>query len=70
MTAWNRRVAAATRVREVGEPDAIEERLRSMGLPAGMHPDDMYAIATLLRVAESRGTGYGTDTPGRGPRAI
>jgi len=60
MTAWNRRVAAATRVREVGDPDAIEERLRSLGLPTGLHPDDIIAVATLLRVAESRGVGFGT----------
>lgn len=60
MTAWNRRVAAATRVREVGDPDALEQRLRSFGLPSGMHPDDMTAVVALLRVAESRGTGFGT----------
>ncbi|MDW3220621.1 MAG: bifunctional diguanylate cyclase/phosphodiesterase [Acidimicrobiales bacterium] len=60
MTAWNRRVAAATRVREVGDPDALEDRLRSLGLPTGMHPDDIVAVATLLRIAESRGTGFGT----------
>jgi len=60
MTAWNRRVAAATRVREVGDPDALEERLRALGLPSGMHPDDIVSIATMLRVAESRGVGFGT----------
>lgn len=60
MTAWNRRVAAATRVREVGDPHAIEARLRALGLPTGMHPDDVIAVATLLRVAESRGVGFGT----------
>ncbi len=60
MTAWNRRVAAATRVREVSDPEALEERLKSMGLPAGMHPDDILAIATILRIAENRGTGFGT----------
>ena len=60
MTAWNRRVAAATRVREVGDPEALEQRLRSLGLPEGMHPDDIVAVATLLRVAESRGVGFGT----------
>ncbi len=60
MTAWNRRVAAATRVRDVGDPERVEERLRAMGLPVGMHPDDIVAVATLLRVAESRGTGFGT----------
>ena len=60
MTAWNRRVAAATRVREVGDPEAIEQRLRAMGLPEGMHPDDIVAVVTMLRVAESRGTGFGT----------
>jgi diguanylate cyclase (GGDEF)-like protein len=60
MTAWNRRVAAATRVREVSDPEAIEDRLRAMGLPDGMHPDDIVAVATLLRVAESRGVGFGT----------
>jgi diguanylate cyclase (GGDEF)-like protein len=60
MTAWNRRVAAATRVREVGDPEALETRLRSMGLPEGMHPDDIVAVATLLRVAETRGVGFGT----------
>lgn len=60
MTAWNRRVAAATRVREVGDPEALEERLRSLGLPTGMHPDDIVAVATLLRIAETRGAGFGT----------
>lgn len=60
MTAWNRRVAAATRVREVGDPEALEARLRAMGLPEGMHPDDIVAVATLLRVAETRGVGFGT----------
>jgi diguanylate cyclase (GGDEF)-like protein len=60
MTAWNRRVAAATRVREVGDPEALEQRLRSLGLPEGMHPDDIVAVATMLRVAESRGVGFGT----------
>lgn len=60
MTAWNRRVAAATRVREVGDPEALEERLRAMGLPTGMHPDDALAVATLLRIAEGRPGGFGT----------
>ncbi|MDG2025800.1 MAG: bifunctional diguanylate cyclase/phosphodiesterase [Acidimicrobiales bacterium] len=60
MTAWNRRVAAATRVREAGEPDALEDKLRALGLPTGMHPDDIVAVATLLRIAETRGTGFGT----------
>lgn len=60
MTAWNRRVAAATRVREFGDPEAIEDRLRSLGLPSGMHPDDIVTIATLLRIAETRGAGFGT----------
>ncbi|MEM7141043.1 MAG: bifunctional diguanylate cyclase/phosphodiesterase [Actinomycetota bacterium] len=60
MTAWNRRVAAATRVREVGDPDALEDKLRALGLPTGMHPDDIVAVATLLRIAETRGTGFGT----------
>lgn len=58
MTAWNRRVAAATRVREVVDPDALEERLKSMGLPTGLHPDDVLSIATLLRLAETRGEGF------------
>jgi hypothetical protein len=60
LTAWNRRVAAATRVREVGDPEALEERLRSLGLPTGLHPDDIVSVATLLRIAESRGIGFGT----------
>jgi diguanylate cyclase (GGDEF)-like protein len=60
MTAWNRRVAAATRVREVGDPHALENRLQAMGLPRGMHPDDILAVATLLRIAENRGRGFGT----------
>jgi diguanylate cyclase (GGDEF)-like protein len=60
MTAWSRRVAAATRVREGGDPEAIEERLLALGLPEGMHPDDIVAVATMLRVAEARGEGFGT----------
>ena len=60
MTAWNRRVAAATRVREVGDPQALEDRLKAMGLPSGTHPDDILAVTTLLRIAENRGNGFGT----------
>ncbi|MEZ5166185.1 MAG: diguanylate cyclase [Acidimicrobiales bacterium] len=60
MTNWNRRVAAATRVREVGAPEALEERLRAMGLPSGLHPDDVLAVASLLRLAENRKAGFGS----------
>ena len=61
MTTWNRRMAAATRVREVSNsPDAIEERLSAMGLPEGLHPDDALAVMTLLRLADHRETGFGT----------
>jgi diguanylate cyclase (GGDEF)-like protein len=65
MTAWNRRVAAATRVREIGDPEALEERLREMELPSGIHPDDMLAVTTLLRVAESRTSGFDTTIDAR-----
>ncbi len=59
MTSWNRRVAAASRVRD-GEHDSAEERFTSLGLPEGLHPDDAVAVATMLRVAEHRSTGFST----------
>ena len=59
MTSWNRRVAAATRFRE-GDPDSMEERFASLGLPHGLHHDDAIAIAALVRVAEHRAAGFGT----------
>ncbi len=59
MTSWNRRVAAASRVRDI-DPDSLGERLIARGLPAGLHPDDAVAVNALLRLAESRATGFGT----------
>ena len=46
-TSWNRRVAAASRVRDNVDPDGIEDRLAALGLPRGLHPDDAVAIVTL-----------------------
>ncbi len=40
-------------IAEVVDPDALEERLKSMGLPTGLHPDDVLSIATLLRLADT-----------------
>ena len=59
-TSWNRRVAAASRVRDNLDPDGIEDRLAALGLPRGLHPDDAVAIVTLLRVAEGRTNGFST----------
>ena len=58
MSSWNRRVAAASRVRDNLDPDAIDERLRALGLPRGLHPDDAIAVLALLRVAEGREGGF------------
>jgi len=59
MTSWNRRVAAASRVRESdGEFNA--DRLAALGLPTGLHPDDATAVFGLLRIAEGRPGGFGT----------
>lgn len=59
MTNWNRRVAAATRVREVtAEKHQFDERLTKLGLPEGLHPDDARAISALLRVADARNAGF------------
>ncbi|MEM9463853.1 MAG: GGDEF and EAL domain-containing protein [Actinomycetota bacterium] len=58
MSSWNRRVAAASRVRDNLDPDGIDERLRALGLPGGLHPDDAVAIMALLRVAEGRAGGF------------
>ena len=58
MSSWNRRVAAASRVRDNLDPDGIDERLRSLGLPRDLHPDDAIAVITLLRVAEGRAGGF------------
>ncbi len=65
MTSWNKRVAAATRVRENTDPSALNERLVSLGLPASLHPDDTVAVLALLRVAESREGGFGATVLGR-----
>jgi len=59
-SSWNRRVAAATRVRDTAHPDGVQERLDALGLPRGVHPDDAVAIATLLRVADGRTNGFST----------
>ncbi len=64
MTAWNRRVAAASRVRHNLELQP-EQRLESLGLPKGLHPDDTMAVATMLRVARGRANGYSTIILGR-----
>lgn len=58
MSSWNRRVAAASRVRDNLDPDGIEERLSSLGLPRHLHPDDAVAVMALLRVAEGRAGGF------------
>ena len=65
MTSWDRRVAAATRVRETTDPLAVRERLAALGVPEGLHPDDEAAIMSLLRVAEARDGGFGTTILGR-----
>ncbi len=59
MTSWNRRVAAASRVRD-GDHGSIDDRLTSLGLPLGLHPDDAVAVTTMLRLAEHRSTGFST----------
>jgi len=60
VSSWNRRVAAATRVRETADSDDVKERLQAHGLPRGLHPDDAAAIAALLRVAEARTGAFST----------
>ncbi len=60
MSSWNRRVAAASRVRDNLDPDGIGERLQALGLPRGLHPDDAVAVLALLRVAEGRAGGFST----------
>ncbi|MEM8706591.1 MAG: GGDEF and EAL domain-containing protein [Actinomycetota bacterium] len=64
-SSWNRRVAAASRVRDNLDPEGIEERLTSLGLPKGLHPDDAVAVMTLLRVAEGRTNGFSTTLQAR-----
>lgn len=64
MTTWNRRVAAASRVRDSLDVE-IEQRLESLGLPAGLHPDDAVAVASLLRIAHRRANGYSATLLGR-----
>lgn len=59
MTSWNRRVAAATRVRET-DGEFTGQRLAALGLPAGLHPDDATTVFSLLRIAEGRPGGFGT----------
>ncbi len=59
MTSWDRRLAAASRFRDA-DADSLEERLRALGLPDGLHPDDATAITALLRLAEGRPDGFGT----------
>ncbi len=66
MTNWNRRVAAATRVRSGGgDHTPVDERLRSLDLPAGLHPDDARAVAALMRLADSRKAGFTATILGR-----
>ena len=61
MTAWNRRMAAATRVREAtGSPEAAEARLEELGLPPGLHHDDRQGLIALLRLARSRAAPFST----------
>lgn len=64
MTTWNRRVAAASRVRDTLDVE-LEQRLENLGLPARLHPDDAVAVATMLRIAHGRSTGYSTTILGR-----
>ncbi|MDG2218467.1 MAG: GGDEF and EAL domain-containing protein [Acidimicrobiales bacterium] len=59
MTSWNRRVAAATRIRE-SDGECTGERLAGFGLPTNLHPDDATAVFSLLRIAEGRPGGFGT----------
>ncbi len=59
MTSWNRRVAAASRVRET-DAEVSGERLAALGLPSGLHPDDATAVLGLLRIAEGRPGGFGS----------
>ena len=59
MTSWNRRVAAATRIRET-DGEFTGERLAGLGLPTNLHPDDATAVFSLLRIAEGRPGGFGT----------
>ena len=65
MSSWNRRVAAATRVRDASDPDLQAERLAELGLPAGLHPDDATAVTAILRLADGRVDGFETTIMGR-----
>ena len=65
VTSWNRRVAAATREREPSDADGVRERLNSLGLPENLHPDDLAAVTTLIRVAQGRDHGFSTTLLGR-----
>ena len=65
MTSWDRRVAAATRQRDNTDPEVIEQRLRALGLPETIHPDDKDAVLTLLRVADARRGSFGATVLGR-----
>ena len=65
MTSWDRRVAAATRQRDNTDPEFIDERLRALGLPETIHPDDKVAVLTLLRVADARANNFGATVLGR-----
>ncbi len=65
MSSWDRRIAAASRSRELLDPQARRRRLRQLGLPAGLHPDDEVAAIALLRLAESRTDGFSATLLGR-----
>jgi diguanylate cyclase (GGDEF)-like protein len=65
LSSWNRRVAAATRVRDASDPELQAERLAELGLPGGLHPDDATAVASILRLAEGRADGFETTIMGR-----
>lgn len=65
MTSWNRRVAAASRVRPGTDGDESSEPLASLGLPDDLHPDDLASVRALLRVAQIRRGGFSTTLVGR-----
>jgi diguanylate cyclase (GGDEF)-like protein len=65
VSSWNRRVAAAARVRESIDPGLQASRLAELGLPAGLHPDDATTVTAILRLAEGREGGFETTIMGR-----
>ncbi|RMH75252.1 MAG: bifunctional diguanylate cyclase/phosphodiesterase [Actinomyces sp.] len=64
MNSWDRRLAAS-RNRELLDPAARRRRLRQLGLPDGLHPDDEAAVTALLRLAERREEGFAVTVLGR-----